>query len=86
LKNIHPKINKLYVQGDEKILNNFGIAVVGSRNASKEGEKITKDIVEELVKYNINIISGLALGIDSQAHKACIYNSRENYSSYRKRI
>ncbi|MGN1330769.1 MAG: DNA-processing protein DprA [Clostridia bacterium] len=73
LKNITPKIKEIYVEGNIKILNNFGIAVIGSRNSSKEGEKITNEIVEKLSKYNINIISGLALGIDTQAHNSCLY-------------
>ena len=37
------KIKQIYVEGNEKILNDFGIAVIGSRNSSKEGEKITQE-------------------------------------------
>lgn len=72
LKLVEPEIEKIYVEGNYKILNNFGIAVIGSRNSSKDGERITKEIVEELSTFNINIISGLALGIDTQAHKSCL--------------
>ena len=71
---VKPIVKKIYVEGNEKILNDFGIAVVGSRNSSKEGEKLTNEFVEKLVEYNINIISGLAIGIDSRAHKSCLIN------------
>lgn len=57
LKNIKPKIERLYVEGNINILNNFGLAVIGSRNCSKEGEKLANEFVSRLVKYDINIIS-----------------------------
>lgn len=49
-----------------------GIAVIGSRNCSNYGRKICKIFTNNLVGYNLNIISGLAIGIDTCAHKACI--------------
>lgn len=72
LLNVKPKINRIFVEGDETILNNFSIAVIGSRNSSKEGERLTDNIVNTLVEYDINIISGMAVGIDKQAHSSCI--------------
>lgn len=72
LKEVRPKVKRLYIEGNERILNNFGIAIIGSRNSSKEGEKITEEIVTKLVKKDIIIISGLAKGIDSKAHQVCI--------------
>ncbi len=72
LKKVRPKVKRLYIEGNEQILNNFGIAIIGSRNSSKEGEKITEEIVTKLVKKDIVIISGLAKGIDSKAHQTCI--------------
>lgn len=74
LKREDLKIKQIYVEENEKILNDFGIAVIGSRNSSKEGEKITQEFVEQLCDKEINIISGLAKGIDSKAHKTCIIN------------
>ena len=75
LKEVRPKVKRLYIEGNERILNSFGIAIIGSRNSSKEGEKITEEIVTKLVKKDIIIISGLAKGIDSKAHQACINSS-----------
>ena len=75
LKQIENPPTRLYVLGNTKILNEKGIAVVGSRTNTQYGEKMCKKFVKNLVEYNINIISGLALGIDSIAHKTCLKNS-----------
>lgn len=75
LKNIARPPSRLYVLGNVEILNEIGIAVVGSRTNTQYGEKMCKKFVRDLVEYNINIISGLALGIDSIAHKTCLKNS-----------
>lgn len=65
LKNIYDKPIVLYVKGDEKILNDFSLAIVGCRENTKYGEIVTKQIASELVKKEITTISGLARGIDS---------------------
>lgn len=63
---------RLYVKGNVDVLNEIGIAVIGSRTNTQYGEKMCKTFVKNLVEYNINIISGLAVGIDSIAHKTCL--------------
>ena len=75
LRYIQKPPSRLYVEGNLEILNQIGISVVGSRTNTQYGEKMCKRFVKELVKYNINIISGLAYGIDSIAHKTCLKNS-----------
>ena len=60
---------KLYVIGNEKILNNRAIAIVGSRNCSEYGERYATKFARELSKAGICVISGLAVGIDTAAHK-----------------
>lgn len=72
LKNIENPPKQLYVLGNEKILNNFGVAIIGCREYSEYGKKVAKDISFKLAKQGINIISGLAKGIDSFAHIGCI--------------
>ena len=74
LKYIQNPPSRLYVEGNVEALNEIGIAVIGSRTNSKYGEKMCKKFVKDLVEYNINIISGLAYGIDSIAHKTCLKN------------
>ena len=67
--------SRLYALGNINVLNELGIAVVGSRTNTQYGERMCKRFTKNLVEYNINIISGLAYGIDSIAHETCLKNS-----------
>lgn len=69
LKNISNSPDKLYVIGNEKLLNNRSIAIVGSRKCSEYGVKYAKKFAKEISKEGITVVSGLALGIDSVAHE-----------------
>lgn len=62
----------LWYRGDLSILSSDYIAVVGTRSASAYGRKITHQLVAELTKAGLGIVSGLALGIDAEAHVACL--------------
>lgn len=48
------------------------VAVVGTRNPTDEGRAETRRITTELVKEGVTILSGLAAGIDSEAHRAAL--------------
>ena len=71
-KVIHPPF-VLYYYGDISLINdeNKNIAFIGSRKCSNYGQNITQKIVSEVAK-KFNIVSGLARGIDSCAHAACV--------------
>ncbi len=58
----------LYVRGNLNNLYSDNIAVVGSRYASEYGKYVSRKIGKELADRNINIVSGLAIGIDKYAH------------------
>jgi DNA processing protein len=76
LKQISKVPKKLYALGNVELLNKPGIAIVGSRNASNYGMRVCKYFASGLAKKNIPIISGMAIGIDSIAHKEAIkFNS-----------
>lgn len=49
-----------------------GVAVVGARRCSSYGKQVTLDAANYLAGHSIPVISGLAKGIDSYAHIACI--------------
>ncbi len=69
--------DKLCLWGNEKILNTDAklLCIVGSRKATSYGKEVVDYLVSGLSGENIIIVSGLALGIDSCAHKAAIkYN------------
>jgi DNA processing protein len=48
------------------------IGIVGTRNATEYGKSITRKIVEDLAPYGPTIISGLAYGIDIEAHRSAL--------------
>lgn len=74
LKNIKNPPQELYVKGNVDCVNMPCVTVVGSRNMSEYGKKMTKQIVEELTKAGVCIVSGLAVGIDTVAHETCLEN------------
>jgi len=60
----------------EALDENFNVGIVGSRRCTNYGMDVTRIITKELCNNNINVISGLAKGIDSYAHKTCIENGK----------
>ncbi len=62
----------LYLKGLKESFSPHSIAVVGTRRHTTYGKNAAERIVEELTKSTITVISGLALGIDSFAHKTCV--------------
>jgi len=72
LKVIYDPPIVLYVKGNKDILNDKSIAIVGCRLCTKYGENVAKKLAYNLSFNNINIISGLARGIDSFAHRGCL--------------
>lgn len=67
----HP-IEMLYYQGVWEIAETRGLAVVGSRKASPEGQQRAAQIAKGLVERNFTVVSGLAEGIDRAAHAAAL--------------
>ena len=63
---------KIYVIGNKEILRERSIAIVGSRECSEYGKKISIELSYNLAKNNIITVSGLARGIDTYCHKGTI--------------
>jgi len=72
LKNIYDPPLSLYILGNKQILNDKSIAIIGCRECSTYGKNIAMELAYDIAKHKINIISGLASGIDSIAHKGAI--------------
>ena len=68
LKGIYDPPISLYVKGNIEKLNNKNIGIVGCRECTTYGKKSAEYFAYNLSKQNINIVSGLAKGIDSYAH------------------
>ncbi|NVM79338.1 DNA processing protein [Duganella sp. SG902] len=58
----------LYVKGRVELLPRRAVAVVGSRNASRQGVLNAQEMAQTLSEADLTVVSGLALGIDAAAH------------------
>lgn len=64
---------ELYVMGELGLLMQMPrVAIVGSRKVSPYGRHVTQRLAESLARAGVVIVSGLALGVDAIAHKACL--------------
>ncbi len=72
LKNCEDSPMLLYYKGNVDLNNSKVLSIVGTRKASAYGRKICKEIIEDLKDLNILIVSGLAYGIDTHAHKNAV--------------
>jgi DNA processing protein len=59
----------VYAKGNANLNMHRVISIVGTRNATDYGRQLCKQLMEELQEYNILVVSGLALGIDTAAHR-----------------
>lgn len=62
----------LFTQGNGELNFERSVGIVGTRSATTYGKSITRKIVEDLLPYKPVIISGLAYGIDIEAHRAAL--------------
>jgi len=75
LKNYDDAPYSLFYKGNILPLNDgYNISIVGSRKYTNYGKDVTKIICSDLCVNNINIISGMAKGIDTFAHVSCLDN------------
>lgn len=58
----------LFVKGERKRLTSDSITIVGARDVSDEGTRITRKLAGEFVGKGIDIVSGYAKGVDAEAH------------------
>ncbi|MBA7471118.1 hypothetical protein ES707_06416 [subsurface metagenome] len=72
LKEIYDYPPVLYVRGSLLPEDEWCLAVVGTRRATVYGRQVTEEIVADLAQSKITIVSGLAKGIDSVAHRSAL--------------
>lgn len=77
LLNIYDYPILLYVKGNIDILNKKGFSIVGCRQCTEYGAKISRRISNILSENNLIVISGMAKGIDTYAHLGCLDNKKE---------
>jgi DNA processing protein len=71
LRGIHQAPPVLFARGDLRSRDD-AVSVVGSREASARGKTIAAGIAQDLVERGLTVIAGLALGIDTAAHRAAL--------------
>jgi DNA processing protein len=62
----------LFVRGDLRANDEEAVAIVGTREPSERGRRIAQHLAQELSKRGLTIVSGLALGIDTAAHRGAL--------------
>lgn len=72
LKEINDPPKNLRLWGEPPIRDNKLLAIVGSRKFTSYGQEVCSSLIQGLAGYPITIVSGLALGIDSIAHRSAI--------------
>lgn len=101
LKDINDSPLGFFYIGDLSVLNTVSVGIVGTRNPTSYGTRITKRVTELFIEKKVIIISGLASGIDSCAHETSLKSGKtiailgtgldeiypqENYSLFEKII
>lgn len=64
----------LFVKGNGDLNPSKSLSIIGTRANTDYGRKVCEELISEMKDMNITIFSGLAFGIDTIAHKACVKN------------
>lgn len=79
LKNVYDAPPVLYMLGDVSLANYpVSVSIVGARNATIAGRKMASRLAYDLTEHDVLIISGMARGIDSAAHKGALYANNQS--------
>jgi DNA processing protein len=66
-KQLHTSGNDL-----QHLLKKPVVAIVGTRKPTPYGKQVTERLIADLVRHGVVIVSGLAFGVDSIAHRSCL--------------
>lgn len=72
LKEVRDAPPFLWMRGEARALNQPAVAVVGTRKASEWGKTVARRLGQLFAKQDLVVVSGLALGIDAEAHKGVV--------------
>lgn len=65
----------LYAKGNFNSNPSKTISIVGTRRVTNYGEKLVKELIDNLKEHNVQIVSGLAYGVDIKAHRYALKNN-----------
>ena len=80
LRYIHNPPYSIYFKGKLPDENKNAVAIVGARRCSEYGRSMAEKLGEQLAKYDIPVISGMAKGVDSYAHIGALRGKGKTYA------
>ena len=72
LRTVYDPPPLLFVKGTITVDDAWSVAVVGTRNPTAYGREVARQLATDLVRNRITVVSGLARGVDAQAHRAAL--------------
>lgn len=72
LRHIAVPPQKLYIRGELLASDANAVAIVGSRKCTHYGKQVAYDLANALARRGVTVVSGMALGIDAEAHKGAL--------------
>jgi DNA processing protein len=72
LEHLHDPPRQLYVRGDPSVLARPAVAIVGARRCSAYGAQVARSLARDLGGADVTVVSGLARGIDGEAHRGAL--------------
>lgn len=72
LSELHDPPHRLHIRGDADALCETCVAVVGARSCSSYGAQAARSLARELARSGVAVVSGLARGVDGQAHRGAL--------------
>lgn len=72
LRHIYDPPFLVYVKGELLEADEWSVAIVGTRRASVYGKEVTKQLARDLARNKVTVVSGLASGIDTEAHRIAL--------------
>ena len=72
LKEIPQAPPVIYLKGEYQKVDEWAVAIVGTRKVTAYGKRITKDLAAFLGKNGVTVVSGMARGVDGIAHQAAL--------------
>ena len=72
LRSIPDPPQRLFCRGDPAALDGPAVAIVGSRRCTRQGREMAFALARDLVAQGLNVVSGLAYGIDAAAHRGAL--------------
>lgn len=80
LKNLYNAPYQIYVKGKLPDETKKSVAIVGARECSEYGKAIAKEIGYKLAQNGVQVISGMARGIDTYGHIGALYAKSDTYA------